>query len=53
MDAKEFRDLSHKVVDLLADYLDQIEEKRVFPDVEPWTVNRLFTEPLPLSLIHI
>jgi aromatic-L-amino-acid decarboxylase len=47
MDAKEFRDLSHKVVDLLADYIDQIEEKRVFPDVEPRTVNRLFTEPLP------
>jgi aromatic-L-amino-acid/L-tryptophan decarboxylase len=47
MDAKEFRDLGYKVVDLLADYLDKIEEKRVFPDVEPATVNQLFTEPLP------
>jgi aromatic-L-amino-acid decarboxylase len=47
MDAKEFRDLGHRVVDLLADYLDHIEEKRVFPDVEPRTVNRLFTDPLP------
>ena len=47
MDQKEFRELGHEVVDLLADYLDQIEEKRVFPDVDPRTVNRLFTEPLP------
>jgi aromatic-L-amino-acid/L-tryptophan decarboxylase len=47
MDQKEFRELGHQVVDLLADYLDQIEEKRVFPDVDARTVNRLFTEPLP------
>src|SRR5690348_8332372 len=47
MDGKEFRNVSHQVVDLLADYLDGIESKRVFPDVEPHTVNRLFAEPLP------
>ncbi len=47
MDAKEFRDLGHKTVDLLASYLEQIEEKRVFPDVEPQIVNRLFSGPLP------
>lgn len=47
MDAKEFRDIGHRVVDLLAEYLDHIEEKRVFPDVEPQTVNALFAEPLP------
>ena len=47
MDQKEFRELGHEVVDLLADYLDQIEDKRVFPDVDARTVNRLFTEPLP------
>ncbi|HSB74495.1 MAG TPA: pyridoxal-dependent decarboxylase, partial [Terriglobales bacterium] len=47
MDGKEFRDLGHRVVDLLSDYLEHIEEKRVFPDVEPRTVNQLFTEPLP------
>jgi aromatic-L-amino-acid decarboxylase len=47
MDRKEFRDLGHQVVDLLADYFDHIEEKRVFPDVEPRTLNRIFTEPLP------
>ena len=49
MDQKEFRDMGHQVVDLLADYLDQIETKRVFPDVEPRTANQLFNEPLPLD----
>jgi aromatic-L-amino-acid/L-tryptophan decarboxylase len=47
MDGNEFRDFGHQVVDLLSDYLNHIEEKRVFPDVEPRTVNQLFTEPLP------
>ncbi len=47
MDRKEFRDMGHQVVDLLADYFDRIEEKRVFPDVEPGVVNRLFADPLP------
>src|SRR5271170_2509998 len=47
MDAKEFRDMGHKVVDLLAEYLDHIEDMRVFPDVEPRTMRQLFAEALP------
>jgi len=47
MDAKEFSSLGHQVVDLLAEYLDHIDGKLVFPDAEPRTVNQLFTEPLP------
>jgi aromatic-L-amino-acid decarboxylase len=47
MNGTEFRDLGHRVVDLLAEYLEHIEERRVFPDVEPRTVNQLFAEPLP------
>jgi glutamate/tyrosine decarboxylase-like PLP-dependent enzyme len=47
MDPKEFREVGHRVVDLLAEYLDHIEERRVFPDVEPRTVNELFAESLP------
>jgi len=47
MDAKEFRDVGHQVVDLLAAYFDHIEDRRVFPDVEPRTLNELFAEPLP------
>jgi aromatic-L-amino-acid decarboxylase len=47
MDAKEFRETSYKVVELLTDYLQHLENKRVFPDAEPHVVNRLFSEPLP------
>jgi aromatic-L-amino-acid decarboxylase len=47
MDATEFRVVGHRVVDFLAEYLDHIEEKRVFPDVEPRTLNELFAESLP------
>lgn len=47
MDTKEFREVGHRVVDLLAEYLGDIEEKRVFPDVEPRKTNELFAEPLP------
>ena len=47
MDAKEFRETGHKVVDLLAEYFGDIEGKRVFPDVEPRIVRQTFDEPLP------
>src|ERR1700751_3065551 len=47
MEANEFRDLGHEVVNLLADYLEQIAQKRVFPDVAPGSVKELFDEPLP------
>ncbi|MBV8475841.1 MAG: aminotransferase class I/II-fold pyridoxal phosphate-dependent enzyme [Acidobacteria bacterium] len=47
MDANEFRAVGHRVVDFLAEYLDHIEEKRVFPEVEPQAVNELFAESLP------
>jgi aromatic-L-amino-acid/L-tryptophan decarboxylase len=47
MDANEFRDLGHEVVNLLSDYLEHIEAKRVFPDVEPRTLHELFSQSLP------
>lgn len=47
MDPREFRQAAHQVVDLLAEYLERIEERPVFPDVEPRTLNQLFDEPLP------
>jgi aromatic-L-amino-acid decarboxylase len=47
MDAGEFREVGHRVVDLLAEYLENIEQKPVFPDVEPATLTQLFAEPLP------
>src|SRR6266487_1760419 len=47
MNGREFRDVCHRVVDLLAEYLDGIEQRPVFPDVEPRQLNELFAEPLP------
>ena len=32
MNAGEFREVGHQVVDLLAEYLENIEEKPVFPE---------------------
>ncbi len=47
MDANEFRGLGHQVVDLLAEYLEHIEERRVFPAAGLGAIQQLFTEPLP------
>jgi aromatic-L-amino-acid/L-tryptophan decarboxylase len=47
MDPREFREIGHQVVDLLAKYFEQIEQKPVFPDVEPAVLTKLFDEPLP------
>lgn len=49
MDVQEFRDAGHRVVDLLSDYFEHIEDKPVFPDVEPRVLTSLFDEPLPVS----
>jgi hypothetical protein len=42
MDPREFREIGHQVVDLLAKYFEQIEQKPVFPDVEPAVLTKLF-----------
>lgn len=47
MNPGEFREVGYRVVDLLAEYLEHIEEKPVFPNVEPSTLTQLFAEPLP------
>jgi aromatic-L-amino-acid/L-tryptophan decarboxylase len=47
MDSFEFRSVGHRVVDLLADYFEHIEEKLVFPAADPKTVSGLFDEPIP------
>lgn len=49
MDATEFREAGRRVVDLLADYLEHIEEQRLFPDIEPRLLDESFREPLPAS----
>lgn len=47
MNPREFREVGHRVVDLLAEYLEHIEVKPVFPNIEPSTLTQLFAEPLP------
>lgn len=49
MDTAEFRGLGHRVIDQLADYFDSLDDRPVFPDVDPGEVNRLFREPVPRS----
>lgn len=47
IETHEFRSVGHRMIDLVADYLDGIEERRVFPDVEPRALAKLFEEELP------
>jgi aromatic-L-amino-acid/L-tryptophan decarboxylase len=47
MDAYEFRQVGRRVVELLADYFEHIEQQAVFPDVEPKVLEQMFDEPLP------
>jgi glutamate/tyrosine decarboxylase-like PLP-dependent enzyme len=47
MDIREFREIGHRVVDLLAAYLERVEETPLFPDVEPRFLEAAFDEPLP------
>lgn len=42
MDPQEFRSLGHQVIDELADYLDTIEDQRVFPDVDSRQLEAIF-----------
>lgn len=47
IDLSEFREFGHRIVDLLADLLSRVEERPLFPDVEPGRLNEMFDEPLP------
>jgi aromatic-L-amino-acid decarboxylase len=47
MDVQEFRDAGHRLVDALGEYLETIEDRPLFPDIEPRQLGELFAEPLP------
>jgi aromatic-L-amino-acid decarboxylase len=47
MNPTEFRTAGHRAVDRIAEYLSSLEERRVFPNITPREVERLFDEPLP------
>ncbi|XP_064871419.1 aromatic-L-amino-acid decarboxylase-like [Oncorhynchus nerka] len=47
MDATEFRRRGKEMVDLIADYLENIEQRTVYPDVEPGYLRPLIPEEAP------
>jgi aromatic-L-amino-acid decarboxylase len=47
MDYKEFRSAGHYLIDYITDYLQTVQDKPLFPDVEPAALYELFDEPLP------
>ena len=53
MEYEEFRQAGHNMVDYIADSLEQLKHKPLFPDVEPSEIYRLFDEPLPNTPISL
>ena len=50
MDTREFRDAGHRMIDWIAEYLDAIEGRALFPKgADPAAIEKLFDEPLPLE----
>lgn len=47
MNISEFRETGHKIVDLLANYLNEIEDHPLLRDSEPAVIEKLFNEPIP------
>ncbi len=47
MDAATFRAAAHEVVDLMADYLAAVEDRPVFPEVEPGSIAPAFPSVAP------
>lgn len=47
MNMKEFRETGHSMIDWIADYLERIEDQRLFPEVEPRFLYQLFDENIP------
>lgn len=49
MDAAEFRRRGKEMVDYMADYLEKIEERPVYPDLEPGYLRHLIPTEAPLE----
>lgn len=47
MQYEEFREAGHYLVDYIAGYLKNIENKRLFPDINPSELYQLFEEAIP------
>ncbi|XP_034107848.1 histidine decarboxylase isoform X2 [Drosophila albomicans] len=49
MDYKEYRQRGKEMVDYIADYLENIRKRRVFPDVSPGYMRQLLPESAPVE----
>lgn len=47
MDSNEFRKRGKEMIDIVANYLDTIEERKVLPDVKPGYLQKLIPENAP------
>ena len=47
MDAEEFRKRGREMVDYVADYLENIQSRRVFPEVKPGYIRELIPDHAP------
>lgn len=47
MQYEEFRQAGHRLIDYIADYLNDVSAKPLFPDVEPGFLYDLFDEKIP------
>lgn len=47
MDMSEFREAGHRIIDQMADLLQDVEDRPLFANVEPRALNEMFDEPLP------
>ena len=49
MDADEFRRRGKEMIDYVANYLENIEDWRVFPQIEPGYLNKLIPTSAPVK----
>lgn len=49
MEHQEFRDAGHRLVDLLAAYIADVQDRAIIPDVTPEDLAERFDEPIPKS----
>jgi glutamate/tyrosine decarboxylase-like PLP-dependent enzyme len=49
MDMNEFREAGHRIVDRMADLLQEVEGRPLFARIEPRALHEMFDEPLPLE----